>query len=61
MSDTDNQIASLLRKLEVRGIVPFMEEQRLGKPVYDALLDRLKNASLSKNQTAVMIDATVSR
>jgi hypothetical protein len=29
-----------------------LEEQRLGKPVYDALLERLKNGSLSKNQTA---------
>jgi hypothetical protein len=52
MSDTSKQIASVLRKLETRGIVSFMEEQRLGKPVYDALLEQLRNASLSKNQTA---------
>jgi hypothetical protein len=48
----EKAIEELVRKLHTRRRVNFMQEERLGRPVYDALLARVRAQALSTHQTA---------
>jgi len=53
-SDRDQATAidALVRKLHTRRIINWQPEFRIGKPLYDALLDLLARGALTDHQTA---------
>jgi hypothetical protein len=53
----EKELESLLRKLDRKALVDWVEEMRLGKAAYDHLLARVRDGGLSRNQTANALHA----
>ena len=51
------ELESLVRKLDRKTIVDWVEEMRLGKPAYDHLLASVRGTGLTRNQTANVLHA----
>jgi hypothetical protein len=47
-----SELESLVRKLDRKVLVDWVEEMRLGKLAYEDLLARIRNGTLNRNQTA---------
>jgi len=45
-------LESLVRKLNRRGNIHWVEEMRLGKPAYDYLMERVRARTLTRNEMA---------
>lgn len=52
MNTEENAIEEILRRLDTSRRVNWMEELRIGRPLYDALVARLRARTLTPNQTA---------
>lgn len=51
------ELQSLIRKLDRTQTLDWVEEMRLGKPAYDHLLASVRGAHLNRNQTANALHA----